>query len=266
MGTLKDISLFGSFSFPLDGEYAGGIVARSLAGTEKELKKTKMQVQSLSGRQVPLAGQTGATIQQEVSSDVRAEPQPSNPSEDYSVQFIQHAAELAVTPDKVSAENFLTRQPSQGFGLKKNSGKRVTFTVAQKEVMIEFYDRQATQGIRANPRDCVEVMKQQGLGVLKENQIRSWWSTYHQKRKNAVSSLAEKVSSLANSRNQNIHSTNARDQTQGRVEMSSQKPTPNNASEPTRLQNTGASNQSTQLAHNDSPCPVNEQSIGRTVL
>ena len=77
--------------------------------------------------------------------------------------------------------------------------------------------------------------------------------------------IAEPVENQSNLRNQNIHATNARDQTQGRVEMSSQTPTPNNASEPTRLQNTGASNQSTQMAHNDSPCPVNEQSIGRTV-
>ena len=41
MGTFKDISLYGSLVFPLDGEYAGGIIARSLAGVSKEVKKTK---------------------------------------------------------------------------------------------------------------------------------------------------------------------------------------------------------------------------------
>ena len=32
MGTLKDISLFGNFIFPTDGEYAGGLITQSLAG------------------------------------------------------------------------------------------------------------------------------------------------------------------------------------------------------------------------------------------
>ena len=62
--------------------------------------------------------------------------------------------------------------------------------MAQKEIMIEFYDRQATSGIRAKPEDVVEVMKQHGIEPLKENQIKNWWSTYHQKRKAALNSLA----------------------------------------------------------------------------
>ena len=114
MGTLKDIS------FPLEGEYAGGLVAKSLVGA---------------GREIPLAGQTGATVQQESQSDARAEPQSSRPSESYSVQLVQYSPEPAETPNKVSAENFphTHRKPSKGFSLKKSSGKRVTFTVAQKE-------------------------------------------------------------------------------------------------------------------------------------
>ena len=47
MGTLKDISLFGSFAFPMDGEYASGLVAQSLAGVGKMVKKTKVQVKKL---------------------------------------------------------------------------------------------------------------------------------------------------------------------------------------------------------------------------
>ena len=43
MGTFKDISSFGNFVFPLEGEYAGGVIAHSLAGTGKVSKKTKEQ-------------------------------------------------------------------------------------------------------------------------------------------------------------------------------------------------------------------------------
>ena len=45
-------------------------------------------------------------------------------------------------------------------------------------------------------------MRQHGLDSLKETQIRSWWSTYHPKRKNAVNNFAKEVNSLSNSRNQ----------------------------------------------------------------
>ena len=69
--------------------------------------------------------------------------------------------------------------------------------MAQKEIMIEFYDRQATSGIRAKPEDVVEVMKQRGIEPLKENQIKNWWSTYHQKRKAALNSLTGQPNSLA---------------------------------------------------------------------
>jgi len=41
LGTLKDISLFGSAEFPSSGSNSGGLVARSLAGIGKELKKIK---------------------------------------------------------------------------------------------------------------------------------------------------------------------------------------------------------------------------------
>ena len=39
LGTLKDISLFGSFEFPTSGPHNGGLIAHSLAGIGKELKK-----------------------------------------------------------------------------------------------------------------------------------------------------------------------------------------------------------------------------------
>ena len=66
VGTLKDISLFGSFSFPGDGVFSGGIICRSLVGVGKTLSKTKSQLQSLSGRSVSIAGATGAKVKEDV--------------------------------------------------------------------------------------------------------------------------------------------------------------------------------------------------------
>ena len=37
----KDISLFGSFAFPMGGEYASGLVAQSLAGVGKMVKRPR---------------------------------------------------------------------------------------------------------------------------------------------------------------------------------------------------------------------------------
>ena len=44
VGTFKDISLFGNFKFPTDGQYQSGITAQSLAGLGKTVSKTKAQV------------------------------------------------------------------------------------------------------------------------------------------------------------------------------------------------------------------------------
>ena len=66
LGTLKDISLYGSFKLPTTGQHSGGLVARSLAGIGKELKKTQQQLQSLSNRSLPVAGATGAATCEEI--------------------------------------------------------------------------------------------------------------------------------------------------------------------------------------------------------
>ena len=55
--------------------------------------------------------------------------------------------------------------------------------------MILFYNRQASTGIRADPKDVIACMKERGVDVLMEQQIRSWWSTYHQKRKQSLNTL-----------------------------------------------------------------------------
>ena len=47
LGTFKDISLFGNYEFPTSGPNTGGVIARSLAGTGKESKKTEQQLKSL---------------------------------------------------------------------------------------------------------------------------------------------------------------------------------------------------------------------------
>ena len=201
VGTLKDISLFGSFSFPVDGELSGGIVCRSLVGAGKTLSKTKSQLQSLSGRSVRIAGATGATVKEDVSHEARTAGNQTDGQtrEPYSVHFIQHAPVplQPVNKSPVAEYPYTERQPKAGFAIKKGGAKRVLFTMAQKEIMIEFYDRQATSGIRAKPEDVVEVMKQRGIEPLKENQIKNWWSTYHQKRKAALNSLTGQPNSLA---------------------------------------------------------------------
>ena len=201
VGTLKDISLFGSFSFPVDGEFSGGIVCRSLVGAGKTLSKTKSQLQSLSGRSVPIAGATGATVKEDVSHEARTAGNQTDGQtrEPYSVHFIQHAPVplQPVNKSPVAEYPYTERQPKAGFAIKKGGAKRVLFTMAQKEIMIEFYDRQATSGIHAKPEDVVEVMKQRGIEPLKENQIKNWWSTYHQKRKAALNSLTGQANSLA---------------------------------------------------------------------
>ena len=190
MGTLKDISVFGNFTFPIDGEHAGGLIAQSVAGLGKVLKKTKAQIKKLASRESSLAGSTGSSI----SSELPQQQQPEvsvEPEDLYSIRFISHAPEpvqLHNMEDYPRPSSFLA--PSSGYALKKNSGKRVVFTLAQKEIMILFYNRQASTGMRAEPRDVIACMRERGVDVLKEQQIRSWWSTYHQKRKRSLNTLA----------------------------------------------------------------------------
>ena len=115
------------------------------------------------------------------------------------MHFIQHAPVplQPVNKSPVAEYPHMERQPKEGYAIKKGGAKRVLFSMAQKEIMIEFYDRQATSCIRAKPEDVVEVMKRRGIEPLKESQIRNWWSTYHQKRKAALNSLAGQANSLA---------------------------------------------------------------------
>ena len=115
----------------------------------------------------------------------------------YSIRFIQHAPDPVIEATMVPAEEGLTRHMAEsGYALKTGGTKRVTFTLAQKQVMIEFYDRQANGGIRADPADCIAAMQERRLDVLKESQIRSWWSSYHQKQKRENERLAANLRQL----------------------------------------------------------------------
>ncbi|KAK3720927.1 hypothetical protein QZH41_014534, partial [Actinostola sp. cb2023] len=193
MGTLKDISLYGNFQFPVNGEHTGGLIARSLAAVGKELTKTKAQLQKISQRTSPLAGATGSSISCEHHVPEPAVSQaPSQPIEAYSVRFIQHAPEPLQLPhlqEGCNTDSMLC--PAGGYALKKSSGKRVVFTLEQKEVMISFYNRQANAGVRADPKDVIVCMRERGIQALKETQIRAWWSSYHQKRKRMMATFRE---------------------------------------------------------------------------
>ena len=63
-------------------------------------------------------------------------------------------------------------------------------TLQQKEWMIEFYNRQANEGIHADPVDGTRAMREKRLDLLKESQIRSWLSSYQQKQKGENERLA----------------------------------------------------------------------------
>ena len=144
VGTLKDISLYGNFQFPTAGQYSGGLIARSIAGVGKEVKKTKVQVQALASRSRPIAGSTGATTTEELCVTTTDRRNPSGVP--YGIQFIQHAPEPVIQVTTVPAEEGLTRHITKsGYPLKTGGTKRVTFTLEQKEVMIEFYNRQANE-------------------------------------------------------------------------------------------------------------------------
>ena len=192
MGTFKDISLFGNYSFPIEGDSTGGVIARSLAGVGKEVKKTKAQLQKISSRNAPMAGSTGSSISSEMppAREGELQGQPDQ-SETYSIRFINHAPEPLQTPSFIeNGDSDGRMHPSSGFALKE-SRKTVVFSLEWKEIMIFFYNWQASTGIRAEPKDVIACMQAKGLEPLKELQIISWWSTYHRKRKRMLTTEAD---------------------------------------------------------------------------
>ena len=187
LGTLKDISLYGSFQF----QPCGSLIARSMVGIGKELKKTKQQLQVLSNRTRPVAGSTGATTNEDIPLSCSAANHNEGPN--YSVNFIQHAtsaqqpATHCFKPVTPQIQQFIPC----GYALKTGGAKRTVFTQQQKEIMIEYYNQQAKYGIRADTGECAATMRKRGLEALKDSQIKSWWSSYHQKFKREMERMAQ---------------------------------------------------------------------------
>ena len=130
---------------------------------------------------MPLAGATGATVTEDMwqTSDQTVDVNTNSPSDSYSVQFIQLCTatpeELVLVPRNGGSVNDALR-PAAGFALKKGGSKKSTFTNEQKEIMIQFYDRQRSSQIRANPADVIKAMKDAGVPELKVNTVnRSSW-------------------------------------------------------------------------------------------
>ena len=116
----------GIFIFPLQGEFAGGIIAHSLAGIGKVVKKTKAQIQKITTRNSPMAGSTGSSISLQLPvPQTREQGLQSLSSQDvYSVRFINHAPEPLQSPSYFQSGRIATNlQPSNGYALKKSSGK-----------------------------------------------------------------------------------------------------------------------------------------------
>ena len=65
----------------------------------------------------------------------------------------------------------------------------MTSNPSAKRRMIEFYNRQANEGMHADPVDGTRAMRER-LDLLKESQIRSWLSSYQQKQKRENERLA----------------------------------------------------------------------------
>ena len=92
---------------------------------------------------------------------------------------------------EVQDDPHLHKRPDTNFAMKKNAGQRVTFTLEQKEVMIEFNNRQAESGIRADPKSVIEAMKNRNVEPLKEVQIKR--RKRNRKRKTALQNMAEQA-------------------------------------------------------------------------
>lgn len=84
------------------------------------------------------------------------------------MHFIQHAPEQTVAPslDLVTDDQYLLPRLETVYALKHGPGKCTVFSQAQKEIMIEFYNRRAVNRIRAEPQDVMKAMADAGLEVL----------------------------------------------------------------------------------------------------
>ena len=71
------------------------------------------------------------------------------------------------------------------------------FTQAQKDIMVEFYNRQAVNRIREEPTDVIKAMQDAGLEALTAAQIKHSWSTYHHKNRNFIATRMPATNDVA---------------------------------------------------------------------
>ena len=77
--------------------------------------------------------------------------------------FTQHTPKppAVVTLVSLEADQHSSQRPEMGHALKHSAGKRTTFSQAQKYVMIEFYNTQAINHMRAEPKNVIKKGKKQ---------------------------------------------------------------------------------------------------------
>ena len=118
----------------------------------KSVSKFKYQLSPLSACQIPIAGSTSAMV----AENEQAPAPPECPShflssntQTYAVRFIQHAPEPVATPSLyyLEAERHSSQRPDKGYALKYPTGKRTVLSQAQKDIMVQFYNRQAINHI-----------------------------------------------------------------------------------------------------------------------
>lgn len=100
-------------------------------GVGRELRKTKGQVQKTASRESCLAGATGSSISNELPQTLERDKKISPSSELYNIWFISQAPEPVQLPtleEYPKPSSFFS--PPSGYALRKNSGKRLVFTLA----------------------------------------------------------------------------------------------------------------------------------------
>ena len=140
-----------------------------------------------------VTGSTGATTNEDIplSSCSTAN---RNECPNYIVNFIQLAtsaqqpATHCFKPVTPQIQQFI---PKCGYALKTGGAKRTVFTQQQKEIMIEYYNWQANYDIQADTTECAATVRKRGLEPLKDSQIKSWWSSYHQKSEREMERMAQ---------------------------------------------------------------------------
>ena len=181
------------FPVPSEGEFTGEIVAQSLAGIGKKSMKAKKNRETV-------ANATGETITDDEFPVGECDQSESvSGTESYAIEFIQHSQEtlasvptLEPIPERYSEHN----RPQSGYALKSTSGSRVLFTSRQKEIMIEFFNKQYSTNIRSDPRDVIDTMKECGEKPLTATQIKSFWGTHSQKRKKQLENMRTHVAQI----------------------------------------------------------------------